>query len=275
VIARIVVFKDRQLYSYDDYTYAVWNSEKNSAWGHKFKIVDKETEEVRYEQREHWVDPFSQFVWDYNISIAEELQKRGIDEIQFDYIRFPSDGNFSGVTYRNRKNNMTKMEAIESFLKKAREVVSIPISTDLYGFNSWYKMGNWIGQSIQMISRYADAICPMFYPSHFPRTFMENEPYLERAQKLYKEGSDRAAVLVEGKSIIRPYIQAFLMGGELKFEEPTYTDYLLKQLQGTKDSAASGFTLWNNSNSYYMVTVPLNTFVRTEPETEEEESLLN
>jgi hypothetical protein len=136
-------------------------------------------------------------------------------------------------------------------------------------------MGNWIGQSIEMISHYADAICPMFYPSHFPRTFMEKEPYLERARKLYTEGSNRAAILVEGRSVIRPYIQAFLIGGELKFEEPTYTDYLLKQIKGTKASAASGFTLWNNSNSYYMVTVPLNTFIRTDSETETDESLLN
>lgn len=276
VIARIVVFKDKNLYSYKSNAYAVWNSERSSAWGHKFKIVDEESDEVRWEQREHWVDPYSEFVWEYNIAIAQELQDRGVDEIQFDYIRFPSDGNFSGVTYRHKKDGMTKTEAIESFLKIAREKITIPISTDLYGFNCWYRMGNWIGQNIEMISHYADAICPMFYPSHFPRTFMQDVPYLDRAQKLYLEGSDRAAMIVQGRSAIRPYIQAFLIGGELKFEEPTYTDYLLKQIKGTNQSAASGFTLWNNSNSYYMVTVPLNTYIKPKPEeSKADESLLN
>lgn len=277
VIARLVVFKDRKLYEFQDYKYALWNSEKKRPWGHRFKITDEETGEVQYEQREHWVDPFSRFVWDYNVSIAEELQQRGIDEIQFDYIRFPSDGDTSAITYRYRREGMVKIEAIESFLTRAREVLTIPVSTDLYGFNSWYKMGNWIGQNIEMISSYVDAICPMFYPSHFPRSFMEKEPYLERAQKLYREGSDRAAALVKGKAVIRPYIQAFLMGGELEFEEPTYTRYLLKQIQGTQASRASGFTLWNNSNHYYMVTVPLNKYVQadTDEEDQEEESTLN
>ena len=41
-----------------------------------------------YEQREHWVDPDAQEVWEYNLAIAEELQALGVDEIQFDYIRF-------------------------------------------------------------------------------------------------------------------------------------------------------------------------------------------
>jgi hypothetical protein len=274
VIGRLVVFKDEKLYRYKDNEYAIWDSDDNGPWGHRFKVENKETGETYFEQREYWVDPYAEFVWKYNVAIAEELEERGIDEIQFDYIRFPSDGDFKGVRYRYRREGMIKTEAIESFLKIAREKISIPISTDLYGFNSWYHMGNWIGQSIEVISHYADVICPMFYPSHFPRSFMEKTPYLDRAERIYREGSDRAAVIVEGRSAIRPYIQAFLIGGELKFEEPTYTNYLVKQIEGTLDSEASGFTLWNNSNKYYMVTIPLNQYVKRDRDPEEEKEVL-
>ena len=276
VIGRLVVFKDRKLYNYKDNTYAIWNADDNGPWGHRFKVENEETGKIHFEQREFWVDPYSEFVWNYNVALGEELEERGIDEIQFDYIRFPSDGDFKGIRYRHRRNGMIKTEAIESFLKIARERITIPISTDLYGFNSWYKMGNWIGQSIEVISHYVDVICPMFYPSHFPRSFMEKSPYLERAEQIYREGSDRAAVIVEGRSVIRPYIQAFLIGGELKFEKPTYTNYLIKQIEGTHASQASGFTLWNNSNRYYMVTIPLNKYVKRDTESEEgKEVLLN
>ena len=254
VIGRIVVFKDRNLYFYDAGKYAVWDKKRNAPWGHRIKIEEEESTEIRYEQREFWVDPYSPFVWEYNTAIAKELQDRGIDEIQFDYIRFPSDGDLNSVEYRHGRDGMTKIEAIESFLAFVRKHIEIPISVDLYGFNAWYRMGNWIGQSITTMAKYADVICPMFYPSHFPRPFLETVPYLERARRIYKEGTERASVLAGGRSLIRPFVQAFLIGGELEFEEEKYTQYLINQLEGATDASSSGFTLWNSSNRYYMVT---------------------
>jgi hypothetical protein len=266
VIGRIVCFQDPYLYRYDNNRYAVWNSETRKAWAHKIKRIDEETEEETWIQREFWVDSFSEFAWEYNISIAEELQNLGIDEIQFDYIRFPSDGDFSGVHYRYRKEGMRKIDALESFLRKMRERITIPVSTDLYGFNSWYRMGNWIGQCIEMVSHYVDVICPMFYPSHFPRDFLKDMNYLDRAKYIYREGSDRSAAIVEGRSIIRPYVQAFLIGGELDFDEPVYSRYLELQIEGTQESLSSGFTLWNNSNRYYMVVRPLKKLISKKTE---------
>jgi hypothetical protein len=273
LIGRIVCFQDPKLYAYKDNAYAVWDSQKNKPWANRIPVTDEETEEPAWIQREFWVDSFSEFAWDYLISLAEELERRGIDEVQFDYIRFPSDGDLSHAVYRHRKPGMTKIDGLESFLRAARERITVPISTDLYGFNSWYRMGNWIGQNIEMVSHYVDVICPMYYPSHFPRDFLKDTPYLERAEDIYRHGSDRAAKIVEGRSIIRPYVQAFLIGGELKFEEPTYSDYLIRQLRGAGEGGASGFTLWNNSNRYYMVTAPLHGF--TGAESEEPPSLLN
>ncbi|WP_319477317.1 putative glycoside hydrolase [Marispirochaeta aestuarii] len=265
VVGRMVVFKDKQLYEYREHRYAIWDSSRNAPWGH-FVPEKNEEDETVYRQREFWVDPFSQDVWEYNLAIAEELQARGVDEIQFDYIRFPSDGNLSTARYRHRHDGMSRIEALESFLIMVREKISVPISTDLYGFNSWYRMGNWIGQNIELVSHYVDVICPMYYPSHFPRSFMKDLPYLERAERIYQEGSSRSARIADGRSIIRPYVQAFLLPFEYYMEEPEYSEYLERQLRGTKNSPASGFTLWNNSNRYYMVTRPLYPFLSLQGE---------
>jgi hypothetical protein len=108
-----------------------------------------------------------------------------------------------------------------------------------------------------MYSRYVDVIQPMFYPSHFPRDFLGSMEYLPRAKYIYQEGTKRSAYIVEGRSIIRPYVQAFRIGGELNFPPSVYSTYLSNQVQGTLQGAGSGFTLWNASNDYYMVTMPL------------------
>jgi len=260
VIARIVVFQDPKLYAFQENKYAVWMSSDTGPWGNIFEITDSETGETSFDQREFWVDPYCADVWDYNISIAEELEEKGVDEIQFDYIRFPTDGDLSLIKYRFRKPGMSKTDAIESFLKIAAERITIPISIDIYGFNGWYRMGNWNGQDIEIIARYADVICPMLYPSHFPRNFLKEIPYLERAEILYKRGTMRAQSIVEGRALIRPFVQAFLIGNELAFDEPDYWEYLVKQLNGVVSAGNPGFTLWNSSNRYYMVIASLNDF---------------
>jgi len=269
VIARLVVFKDQRLYRYNDFQYAVWNGESGRPWRYLVKVEAPPEPEVvvpaepvyNYVQKEYWVDPYNPDVWSYNLAIAEELQERGVDEIQFDYIRFPSDGSLSQIQYRYRREGMSRIDALESFLTRMRESIHIPISTDLYGFNSWHRMGNWIGQSIEVLADYVDVICPMFYPSHFPRDFMKDEPYLERARKIYQEGTSRSAFMAGGRSIIRPYVQAFLIGGELAMGPAEYSLYLTNQIEGTLAAPSSGFTLWNASNRYYMVTEPLSSYI--------------
>lgn len=253
VIARIVVFKDPKLYRYEKNRFAVWDSRSNEPWGQKFKEVDEETGEERWVQREFWVDPYNEEVWDYNIALAEELQARGVDEIQFDYIRFPTDGPVERCYYRHKRQGMQNIDALESFLKKARSKISIPISTDLYGYNCYYKMGNWMGQGIEMFSEYVDVISPMYYPSHFPRSFVYDEDYLRWSHTIYKEGTERAKSSVRNRCLIRPYVQAFRLPQEFWMEKAQYDRYVVEQVGGLKEADASGYTLWNNSNQYYML----------------------
>ena len=257
LVARLVVFQDPQLYGFDKGRYAVWDGESDEPWGRKFRIKSDDNEEILFEQREFWVDPYSEFVWRYVIDIALEVQSAGVDEIQFDYIRFPSDGDLDRAVYRHRRNGMRMVDALESFLRMAREELEIPISVDIYGYNGMYRMGNWIGQSAELFAEYVDVICPMFYPSHYPRNYMADIEYFDRARLIYAEGTARAQDIVGGASIIRPYVQAFLIGGELAYDEAEFDTYLRSQLEGALSSRAEGFTLWNASNRYYMVIEPL------------------
>ncbi|MFW5694584.1 MAG: putative glycoside hydrolase [Alkalispirochaeta sp.] len=261
LIARIVVFKDRELFGYDGNRYALWDRRRDVPWGVFRTETDEDTGEERTRQVEHWVDPFSEEVWDYNIAIARELQELGVDEIQFDYIRTPADGRTGDIEYRYRKESPAmadndpyrddREEALSAFLARARQEISLPISIDVFGFNGWYRM-SYLGQDIARLARHVDVISPMLYPSHFPRAFFPDIPYLDWAETLYREGVARGRRITGDSVLIRPYIQSFLIGGELQFEEPRYTDYLKHQIRGSLDAGASGFTLWNFSGRYYM-----------------------
>jgi hypothetical protein len=257
VIGRIVTFRDKQLYNSDGYQYAAWDTGIKAPWRYLKTSTDDTTGEETTYQGEYWVDPYSEHVWDYNIAIAREMQDHGVNEVQFEYIRFPSDGPIANITRLFRRPNMGKLEALESFLDKSRENLTFPISTDVYGYAGWARISNWVAQNIETYSRYVDVIQPMVYPSHFPQDFLSSMQYLPRAEYIYEEGTRRSAYIVEGRSVIRPYVQSFRIGGELKFTPDVYSAYLLNQVQGSIAGAGSGFTLWNASNDYYMVRVPL------------------
>jgi len=255
LIARQVVFKDNRLYAYNANQYALWDSQTKRPWGY-FESVTAEDGTVTPVQKEFWVDTYSSDVWDYNVAIARELQGLGVDEVQFDYIRFPSDGPVNRIVNRYKVEGMTRLDALESFLQRARAGLDIPISVDIYGYNGYF-VTDHLGQNMAMMSRYVDAISAMLYPSHFWKTFLPGMDYVERSRVIYQDGSDRTFLNTGRRVHVRPWVQTFLIGGELKMSDQRIADYLDRQLTGVQNSKASGYLLWNSSNKYYMVTKPL------------------
>jgi len=231
-IARIVVFKDKKLFKAYGGKYTIKNKKNSLPW----KGTD----------HEFWVDPYSTFVHDYNINIAKELERIGFNEIQFDYIRFPSDGPIHLCDFSFAKNKDTyKSEILIDFLEKAKQNLKIPLSVDIYGFNSWYNFGNWIGQDIDELSVVVDAICPMVYPSHFGNSFYKNGDRSMRSYRIVYDGAKRARELMRKNTVLRPYLQAF------NLFSPTWgPGYIWNQIKASRSSGCSGYTLWNARGDY-------------------------
>lgn len=256
LIARIVVFKDKHLSQYSGGKYAVWNNSTKSQWiGIKGEqeITDEEgnvtgTETLYYD--EHWVDPYCHEVWEYNVAVAQELIRRGFDEIQFDYIRFPTDGtNLWRASYRWQDKGMDKESALISFLSYARENIEAPIGIDIYGANGWYRSGARTGQDVELLSEYVDVICPMFYPSHFEQPFLAHAPAAERPYRIYFYGTYRNSIIARNKTVIRPWAQAFYLG--VSYDKRYYdADYVQRQIFGVRDSVNHGYMYWNNIGRY-------------------------
>jgi hypothetical protein len=235
VIARNVTFKDKKLYEAYNNKYAIWDKVSDRAWVGL--------------PREKWCDPYSKFVRDYNIEIAKETAKLGFDEIQFDYIRFPTDGPTLRCKYRYRESDdVFKSEIMGDFLQQASQEIDIPISIDIYGYNAWYRFGNLIAQDIQFLSRFVGAIYPMVYPSHFGATFYTRYSDAERPYMIVRDSSIRSIYHSRKRTVIRQWIQGW------NYNSPTWgPDYILKQVNGVIDGGGKSYSFWNPRGDHSMV----------------------
>ncbi len=232
VSARISVFKDRYLAR------------------HRSDLVLRDIGGAIHTENDgiNWVDPFSEEVWDYNIDIAEAAIKCGVDEIQFDYIRFPEKGHPDNISIPKYKS---KYDAIEGFLKRVDERLgkyNVSIAIDVFGVMSWLKDRDIeiIGQRVWEMAKYVDVVCPMLYPSHFDSGFdghpdPANDPYL-----FIKRGAEKTEKLIAGSGAkLVPWIQGFTWRIK-NFDEK----YILEQLRALKDCGIDNYLVWNAGNNY-------------------------
>ena len=111
-----------------------------------------------------WVNPYDRRVWDYCASVAEAAAKAGFDQIMFDYVRFPSDGDLGNAVYPG-KTSVSKGRVIADFVqyaKKRLEPHGTRVSTAVFGLSATRDLG--IGQVPRWISKYVDNLSPMSYP---------------------------------------------------------------------------------------------------------------
>jgi hypothetical protein len=203
-----------------------------------------------------WVDPSSGEVREYIVALSKDVLSYGFDELNYDYIRFPSDGSISAVAYPVTKQGASHTEAIKGFMRYLREQLKGSIlSVDLFGFTMIKTEDIGIGQIVEDAYAYFDYVSPMVYPSHYPDGFMGYKnpaawPYEVVADSMQK-GQERlnAYNASNGTSTakLRPWLQDFDLGAD-------YTAPMIgKQIKATQDALKDGYVgylLWNPSSAY-------------------------
>jgi len=199
-----------------------------------------------------WVEPASEEVWDYLVAIGKESYNVGFDELNFDYIRFPSDGNMAEIRYRFYDSaQLTKAEQMRRFfeyLNKELKPLGVPLSADLFGMTMTNSDDLNIGQVLENTLPYFDFVAPMVYPSHYPTGFHgyknpASVPY-EIIKISMDEGVRRAVIASTSPNKLRPWLQDFDLGA-------TYTaDMVRAQMKATYDSGLNSWMLWDPSNKY-------------------------
>lgn len=195
-----------------------------------------------------WVDPSRKEIWDYNIAIAREAAKLGFDEINFDYVRFPSDGNMSALAYNN--GDRKKYEVMGDFFNYINQEMSgvpINVSLDMFGF-VMEKTGEDdmnIGQRLEDALGKVDAISPMMYPSHYPFGHLGFNNPADYPGPVIENGMQKGAGKFEGTgTLLRPWLQAFDLGAEYGAAR------IREEIDAVEKYTPAGWFLWNAANRY-------------------------
>ncbi len=233
LIARIVVFKDNPL-ALAKPSFAV----KTSGGG-------------LFRDRQHlaWADPFQPEVWSYNLDIAEEAARKGFDEIQFDYVRFPDA---RGLVFSKPNNRENRVQAISGFFRAARKRLAphnVFLAGDIFGYVCWNPGDTEIGQQIETIVHDVDYVCPMLYPSGFQFGIPGYRKAAAHPYEIVKLSLDKAFSRTNvDKRHFRPWLQAFR---DYAFDRRVYGPQEIRtQIRAAEEFGSDGWMLWNPHNVY-------------------------
>jgi hypothetical protein len=192
-----------------------------------------------------WTNPYDKRVWDYNVSIAEVAARAGFDEIQFDYVRFPTDGDVDAIVYPGKTTTPPGWVIAEfaHYAAKRLKPLGVRVSTDLFGLAATRDLG--IGQVPRRLAKYVDAIYPMVYPSHFgPGEYGLEEPNDAPGATVEWSLSDFRQELKKGKAELIPWLQDFSYGRTYKLAD------VRAQIDAARLMGARGYLLWNPLGIY-------------------------
>ncbi|MDR3256214.1 MAG: putative glycoside hydrolase [Endomicrobium sp.] len=226
-IARIVVFRDNTM-TRKNPELAVKNPD-GTIWVDRKGVA--------------WLDPYNKNSWDYNLQIAQRAVNIGFEEIQFDYIRFPSDGNTKNCCYSKPHSTVEASKALVGFLKEANKRLKAKdkdakISIDVFGLTTTASDDMGIGQKIVEMTQWVDYVSPMVYPSHYEKwNYGIVEPNKEPYKIVYYALEGALKRIPNEK--LRPWLQDFSLGYKYGKNE------VRAQVQACYDNKVGSWLLWN------------------------------
>jgi hypothetical protein len=239
-IARITVFQDPLMSKQKPEIAIKKNSDKAVVWRDRKGIS--------------FIDPGSREMWDYIRAVAVASYEIGFDEVNFDYVRYPSDGDMEDIYFPLSHDVVDSdpewgksyvMKSFFSYIGNEMKKRGIPSSVDIFGMTTTNSDDLNIGQVLEDVVPYFDYVSPMVYPSHYPPNFIgisnpAAKPY-EVIRYSMGEAFRRASTTAWK---FRPWLQDFDLGA-------TYTAQMVKdQIQATYDSGFNSWFLWDASNKY-------------------------
>jgi hypothetical protein len=258
-IARIAIFRDEHLVTSHP-ELAVKSRSTGQPWRENGKLV--------------WTDPSNPKVQDYDIALAKFVAQSGVDEVQFDYVRFPAEGDQKDAVFAfqadhptNRvvtgprpiqagqspattQSSMQRSEVIADFLQRAYAQIhptGALFSLDVFGVMAWQRPVDLAhtGQDIVAMVKHCDVLSPMIYPSHFFGMDGIAHPG-DAPEHFIGESMDRFKLITKDSGVvIRPWLQAFAW--RTKTYSPQYVEV---QIEVAKQKGGIGFLFWNANNDY-------------------------
>ncbi len=227
VITRVVTFQDA-FRAPNRPEHAITNSDTGEVWTN-WKGLG-------------WMDPTDPGAWEYPIELAVEACEIGFDEVQFDYVRFPSDGDVSVTSFDKEVDEEVRVESIAGFLAAARDALhplGCAVSADIFGIVMSVGNDQGLGQRPQELSYSVDALSPMIYPSHYSNGWLNLDNPNDHPGIVLGQALEAGMPKLEGGALMRPWIQAFY------YDQP-----LMEEQYDVADEHGIGYLLWNALSAY-------------------------
>jgi len=246
-IARVVTFQQKTM-ALARPDMAVMSSETGKPW------------RGGYAAQQVWLDASNPKAQDYVISMTKEVLTLGFDEVQYDYVRFPSDPaptEPGEMVFSKDLDTMGKVMALQGFLKKAHDTIEPTdafMSIDVFGYTLWPDqdgvpiLGS-IGQVLPYLVDYSDYVSPMIYPSHFSPGEQGCSVPAKCAYTLIKKSGEFAEpIFKNARSKYRPWLQDFDWG-PTDYTSPGTTK-VTDQLRACEETNCWGWQMWDPANVY-------------------------
>jgi hypothetical protein len=236
-IARVAIFRDEHLVTTHP-ELAVKSHRTGGPWRENGKLV--------------WTDPSNKKVQDYDIALAKFVAQLGVDEVQFDYVRFPAEGDQKDAcfNFQTEHTDWQRSQVIADFIKRAYAEIhptGVLLSLDVFGVMAWQRPVDLAhtGQDIVAMAKHCDVLSPMIYPSHFFGMDGIAHPG-DAPEHFIGESMDRFKLITKDSGVvIRPWLQAFAW--RTKTYSPKYVEV---QVETSKQKGGVGFLFWNANNDY-------------------------
>lgn len=188
-----------------------------------------------------WVNPYDRRVWDYCASVAEAAAEAGFDQIMFDYVRFPSDGDVSSAVYPG-KTSVPRGRVIADFVgyaKQRLEPHGTRVSTALFGLSASRDLG--IGQVPRFISKHVDSVSPMSYPVLYGDGELGlASPAAQPGETVFRTLTDFRRQVRGSRAQLVPWVQDWNYAPQ----------QVIAQIAAARLQGAKGYLLWNASGIY-------------------------
>ncbi len=195
-----------------------------------------------------WVDPTNPAAWEYPIALGVEACQLGFDEIQYDYVRFPTDGDIENIAWSQPIEEELRVKTIGAFVAKAAERIhqeGCVVSADIFGIIMSTSNDQGIGQRVPDLSSAADAISPMIYPSHYGSGWRNLERPNDHPGIVVSDALGSGLPKATGGALIRPWLQAFAHSAEQ-----------VRESIAAADAMGVGWMLWSQESYFDPAMLP-------------------
>lgn len=208
--------------------------------------------------------------WEYIVELSRESYALGFDELNYDYVRWPSDGQMGDIVYPSA-DRAGELEKFFQNLHAEVKPIGVVMSVDLFGYTSVLTDDLGIGQQLERALPYFDYIAPMVYPSHYNKGFAGlTDPNSDPYKVVYASMAEAARRAIATTTPVTSFAHKRLgTSTPAIYEKPAYSplklrpwlqdfdygkDYLpqdiLDQTRATYDAGLTSWFIWDPANRY-------------------------